>query len=326
MSEIDLSVIVPVYNAGPLIDRCLDSVFSQSGQRSVEVILIDDGSTDDSVARIEARSEQSCITLLQQKNSGPSAARNRGIETARGRFIAFLDADDYWLDGFVDATVGFLERHSDAIAVSVAQRHLTTSGTHEAPAGWRDDQSVMGMDGAVLDDFFGFWAERRHVCTGSITIRTEIAKATGGMRRDLRLCEDLEFWALLATYGAVGYIPQLLFVSDGSKVTKEIGWVEKHMPRWRNAVSLEEWQQRLEGRISPEARESFNRTAGRVGRDLAYSILMSKRYALAHREIRLHGGIYPDDKMSRLLRLAACNPLNWLVISRALVYREYHRR
>jgi len=323
-SDIDVSVIVPVYNASALVGRCLDSVFGQEGSCSIEVILVDDGSTDNSVEIINARPEQDRIRLFRQANSGPSAARNRGIAEARGRYIAFIDADDYWLPGFLNVTTHFLKKHAECVAVSVAQRHLSTSGEHESPKDWRE---LAPNEGTVLNDFFNFWALHNHICTGSILIRSEVTKATGGMREDLRVCEDLEYWAFLATFGKMGYIPQLLFVSDGSKVTADIGWVAKHLPRWNAAVAIEDWQRRIVERNPMVLKDKgFITARGRIARNLTYSILMSKRYALARVQIREYGSTFPKDNMSRLLRVGASNPLLWLIVSRALVYREYHRK
>ena len=79
----DLSIIIPVYNAAPLLDRCLDSVFNQTTQYNYEVILVDDGSTDNSVEIIKSRNEKN-ISFYQQKNAGPSVARNKGIELSNG--------------------------------------------------------------------------------------------------------------------------------------------------------------------------------------------------------------------------------------------------
>ena len=86
---IDLSVIIPVYNAAPSINRTLDSIFNQQTSYAIEVILIDDGSKDNSIEIIKTRKEAN-ITLLRQKNEGPSAARNNGIKTAQGRYCAVL--------------------------------------------------------------------------------------------------------------------------------------------------------------------------------------------------------------------------------------------
>lgn len=322
-SDIDVSVIVPVYNADGLLDRCLDSIFNQNTIRSVEIILIDDGSTDNSVELIRRRPEQDRIRLFRQPNSGPSKARNKGIEEARGRYLAFLDADDYWLPEFVDTTAQFLDNHPDCVAVSVAQRHLTTTGENEAPALWK---TLAEEDGMILEDFYQFWAAHNHICTGSILIRTDVAKATDGQREDLRVCEDLEYWALLGTYGKLGYLPKLLFVSDGSKVTANIGWVQKHLPRWNNAVTIDEWERRIVASRPEIATDpSFIRCRGRIAKGLTYNILLSKRYTLAKEQIKKYGHTFPNDKMSRLLCMAGKNSLFWLIISRALVMREYRR-
>lgn len=321
---IDVSVIIPVYNAAALIDRCLDSVFAQLGNYNIEVILVDDGSTDNSVELIKRRREHDRIRLFQQTNSGPAKARNKGITEAKGKYLAFIDADDYWLPDFIDRTFTFLEIHKDAIAVSVAQRHLTTSGDHEAPKGW---QELAPKEGNVIEDFFSFWANNNHICTGSILIRSVEAKKSGGMREDLRICEDLEYWAYLSTFGKIGYIPELLFVSDGAKVTSELGWVEKHLPRWNAAVAIDDWQCRI---ISNDkeiiANSGFQKARGRIAQNLSYSILLSKRYALAKDQIKRYGNSFPNGKMGDLLRLAVKNPLYWFIISRALIYREYHRK
>lgn len=89
-----LSVIIPVYNAEPWLRQCLDSVLDQTLQ-DIEVICIDDGSTD-ACAVILARyaAKDARIRVLTQRNAGQGAARNRGMETARGRYIYFMDADD----------------------------------------------------------------------------------------------------------------------------------------------------------------------------------------------------------------------------------------
>lgn len=323
LCDIDVSVIIPVYNASLLIDRCLDSVFAKEGNYRIEVILVDDGSTDDSVLRIKARKEQDRIRLFQQNNSGPSKARNKGILEARGKYIAFLDADDYWYPCFLERTVSFLESHAECVAVSVAQKHLTISGEYEKPNGWK---KLSPEEGMIIDDFYTFWGKHSHICTGSILIRREIAVATGGMREDLRVCEDLEYWALLATYGKMGYIPEILFVSDGMKVSEKIGWVQKHLPRWNAAVPLSGWKKRILIKLSESEKDSFNRATGKIGRNLAYNILLSKRYDLARKEIIENGNRYPNDNMSKLLKLGARNSLLWFFVSRLLVKREYNRK
>lgn len=115
-----LSVIVPVYNAGPFLDRCLSALLSQSyGRDNYEVILVDNGSTDDSVA-IARRYSQ--VKLLMESERGAYAARNRGIAASRGDVIAFTDPDcipgQDWLEKLVAAMT------TPAVSVVLGRRSL----------------------------------------------------------------------------------------------------------------------------------------------------------------------------------------------------------
>lgn len=90
-----ISVIIPVYNAEKTLSRCLDSVLSQIVM-PVEIVCVNDGSTDSSQTMLQAYQEKhSCIRIIPQKNQGVSAARNAGIDEAKGDWLLFLDADDY---------------------------------------------------------------------------------------------------------------------------------------------------------------------------------------------------------------------------------------
>jgi len=90
-----VSIIIPVYNSERHLSSCLESAIGQSYE-NIEIILINDGSTDNSGMMCdEYANKDKRIKVIHKKNSGPSSARNAGIESARGEFIFFLDADDY---------------------------------------------------------------------------------------------------------------------------------------------------------------------------------------------------------------------------------------
>lgn len=98
-----ISIIVPVFNTEKQLDRCIKSLINQTYEK-IEIILIDDGSTDKSLDRcLSFKQQDSRIVVIHQENSGVSSARNRGIEEAKGDFIAFVDSDD-WIDGNVCET------------------------------------------------------------------------------------------------------------------------------------------------------------------------------------------------------------------------------
>ena len=96
LSEIKVSVIMPVYNAEDYLRPALDSVIDQT-LKDIEIICIDDGSTDKSLEIIkEYQKADSRVRIVTENNAGPGAARNKGIVRARGKYIAFLDADDFY--------------------------------------------------------------------------------------------------------------------------------------------------------------------------------------------------------------------------------------
>ena len=95
-----VSIIIPLYNKAEYIGACIKSVINQSVV-PYEIIVVDDGSTDNGVEAVESI-QCKRLTLIRQKNSGVSAARNAGIKAAQCEFIAFLDADDAWLPGHIE--------------------------------------------------------------------------------------------------------------------------------------------------------------------------------------------------------------------------------
>lgn len=108
-----LSIIIPVYNVSEYLPQCLDSILSQQDDR-VEVIIIDDGSTDQSPELCDAYAKiiNNC-KVIHQKNAGLSVARNVGIENANGQFLFFLDSDDWLLDNCIEKLLGNIEKEQN---------------------------------------------------------------------------------------------------------------------------------------------------------------------------------------------------------------------
>jgi len=106
-----VSVIIPAYNRRDLIAATLDSAVAQT-YASFEAIVVDDGSTD-GTGDVVARYRDERIRYMYKQNGGLSAARNSGLDIARGEFIAFLDSDDIWLPWKLSAQVALFRRHAD---------------------------------------------------------------------------------------------------------------------------------------------------------------------------------------------------------------------
>ncbi|HEY6121646.1 MAG TPA: glycosyltransferase family A protein, partial [Pyrinomonadaceae bacterium] len=107
-----ISVIVPTYNQSRYLTRAIESVWAQDLD-DFEIIVVDDGSTDDTEAILQELSSQGKLRCFRQENLGPAAARNRGIRESRGELIAFLDSDDFWLPGKLKAQLDALARTGD---------------------------------------------------------------------------------------------------------------------------------------------------------------------------------------------------------------------
>ncbi|MDQ2634973.1 MAG: glycosyltransferase family 2 protein [Pseudomonadota bacterium] len=122
------TAILPLYNKADTINRAIASVLAQSID-DCEVIVVDDGSTDGSVDVIES-AHLSAIRLVRQANAGPGRARNAGAALATGEFLTFLDADDEWEPGFLEAAGAALENHPDCAAY-VAAYSSTQKDIHE---------------------------------------------------------------------------------------------------------------------------------------------------------------------------------------------------
>lgn len=109
-----LSIIIPVYNSQLYIDQCLESIYNQGiSQDAFEVIAIDDGSSDNSLEILtNKKTIYKNLQVFSQSNQGVSATRNRGIDLAKGKYIVFIDSDDYIVKNTLKLFIGFVEENS----------------------------------------------------------------------------------------------------------------------------------------------------------------------------------------------------------------------
>jgi glycosyltransferase involved in cell wall biosynthesis len=111
-----VSVIVPVFNGAAHVGRAIESVFAQRYDDAVEIVVVDDGSTD--CARAALAQYGGWITVVADENRGAAAARNAGVRASRGEYIALLDDDDVWLPDKLARTVAALERAPQSVLVA----------------------------------------------------------------------------------------------------------------------------------------------------------------------------------------------------------------
>ena len=193
----DISVIIPLYNKGKYIARALDSVFAQTYQ-DFELIVVDDGSTDEGPDIVRTYHDAR-LRLIQQANSGPGAARNRGLKESNAPYVAFLDADDEWLGEFLERSVERIHKHPDCA--------LTISGYFQGPkrinmepvlreygiteGEWRLPRDISPEDFKHSIDFFNSWA---------ILCSRKVVEKYGGhyAKQRINYGEDTYLWLQVA--------------------------------------------------------------------------------------------------------------------------------
>jgi glycosyltransferase involved in cell wall biosynthesis len=192
MGRPDFSVVVPLFNKRHTLRRCLESVLAQS-ERSFELIVIDDGSTDGS-ADVAATVGDPRLRLVRQDNRGVSAARNRGIELARAGLIAFLDADDLWEPGFLSAISVLARQFPDAALMATAVGRCWLDGRPDLLIGVRSPGPAGGV---LVEDYFRTAREGDFISASNVCIRRRALEQCGGFLEGESHGEDVELWARL---------------------------------------------------------------------------------------------------------------------------------
>ena len=197
-----VSVVIPTYNRAGFVREAIASVLQQD-HPEVELIVVDDGSRDDTPAVV--RGFGAAVRYVWQENRGVSAARNRGVAASIGDLIAFLDSDDLWAPGKVSAQVGYFEAHPEAQAchtdelwirrgVRVNERRI-----HRKQGGWQFLASL----------------PRCLISPSAIMLRRGLWERLGGFDEGLPACEDYDLWLRLTAVAPVGFLPGRLVIKRG---------------------------------------------------------------------------------------------------------------
>lgn len=194
-----ISVIIPAYNAAKTIAETIDSVRQQT-IADWELILVDDGSTDNTWEIVEAIDE-SRLKIISTPNGGVAQARNLGIVEARGIYIAFLDADDLWVSDKLERQLQALEQHSEAIAV-----YSWTCFMDEQQDGYVYHASPKYQ---YAGDVYPRLLQGDFIHSGSnILVCRQALSQVGGFDPDCNGCEDWDMWLRLAVIGHFAVVPQ----------------------------------------------------------------------------------------------------------------------
>ena len=295
-----ISVIIPLYNKRESIARTIASVAAQS-LAPHEIIVMNDGSTDgsDEIVR-ELAATNPKIKLLHQPNAGVSAARNRAIEAAEGEFVALLDGDDVWREGYIAEICRLIDRYPDCGAYATGFYIID------------GDQIVKGdtpqMEGPV--DFFKESQRHYVLIPSATTLNRALALQLGGFPEGMRMGEDQYLWTLIARKAKVCISPEPLIDYSRSAENRSAAIFQPEQSRYS-----------LEDLYDPTAEDLSNEYIARValGKALVQSIKGGTNEA--HRAANFFAYTRLHRRALHKLRLLNALPVRW----RATTLNIYNR-
>ncbi|MCL6429410.1 MAG: glycosyltransferase family 2 protein [Anaerolineae bacterium] len=257
-----ISVVMPAYNAGQWIGRAIESVLAQTPP-PLELIVVDDGSSDTTPNVCVRYSHR--IRYIRQQNRGAAAARNTGIRAARGELVAFLNADDEWCDGFLEAIARLRDRFPEAGAYATGFRCIL-------PGGRCFDAVLSDPSGPrLIRDYFAHSLAGPFMYTSSIAVPRSVFSQVGYFAEGEPMGEDLDMWGRIALAFPVAYWaqPLALYHQEAS------GRVCDHHSRDpRYPPFVRSYQKAVrEGRVPPEMKAAVARYCSYLLLDYAKALL-----------------------------------------------------
>jgi glycosyltransferase involved in cell wall biosynthesis len=224
-----VSVVIPLFNKEGALDHMLGSVLDQSHPAD-EVIIVDDGSTDGSVAAVErllkSRNSPVPVRIARQRNQGVSAARNRGAEEARSAFIAFLDADDEWLPDYLAEARDLAGACPQAGFMSIrSARRLADGRLAPDPIALADDHfGIVENPLRTYRQGYGIFN------SSSVVVRSDVWRRSGGFPVPSQKGEDIYCWLKLCMSEALAHSarPLAIIHDEHSGVSGRKGLVPHH--------------------------------------------------------------------------------------------------
>jgi glycosyltransferase involved in cell wall biosynthesis len=220
-----ISVIIPLYNKAGFVERAVRSVLVQR-PAPAEILVIDDGSTDEGPALLQRMPERSRLRIVHQRNAGEGAARNRGLAEMRGDVAAFLDADDEWAPAHLRNLAELAQACPAAGLFGTGYRSLYPRGV--------EVETAIEADGPVLlDDYFA--TARGGFCLhiSSCAVWRSVAEEVGGFAEWEPLGADLEFFGRVALRRPVALHPAITgiyYAKDPASAIHIHGWRAQHPP------------------------------------------------------------------------------------------------
>lgn len=199
-----VSVVIPAYNCAQYLGRAINSALGQT-YPNIECIVVDDGSTDETAEVIGSFGTR--IRSIRQANAGASAARNAGIAAATGRYIAFLDADDYWLATKISNQIEVFRAHPDLVLVSCG---FSWQRPHEAKQQTSATVPPFQADRVTVFQTLTQLLRNPYLGTPTVMVEADAVKAIGGFDPSLPVAEDIDLYFRLCAHRSYAFLDQPL--------------------------------------------------------------------------------------------------------------------
>ncbi|CAM3797756.1 Glycosyl transferase, group 2 family protein [Flavobacterium branchiophilum] len=209
------SIIIPLYNKEKFIKKTLESVFNQIFT-DYEILIIDDGSTDKS-CEIISNFNDFRLKIYHQTNKGVSFARNLGIKKANAKYIAFLDADDYWHPHFLKTFFNIIQIHNSYHVFSAAIEVENGNRTSKA------SYSIQQNNFVEILDFFTSSLKESIIWTSCVVLDQEVFKSIGGFDTTIKGGEDTDLWIRIGLQYKVVFCWDILakYVFDRNSLSRK---------------------------------------------------------------------------------------------------------
>ena len=199
MSNPLVSIITPVYNGEQYLLAAIESGLAQTYQ-NFELLIVNDGSIDNSADIIKPFLKDSRVIYIEQKNAGVAAARNAAIKQAKGKYIGFLDQDDLWLNNKLEVQVTALEQDESVALVHSRQDYIDLQG-NKINFEW-----ITGASGYCFEDMF----KKNRIAVLTVLIRKAIIEEVGLFNEQLSGADDYEMWLRVTLKHPIQYIVEPL--------------------------------------------------------------------------------------------------------------------
>jgi len=203
MTEL-VSIIIPTFNRSTVVQRAINSVLKQT-YKNFELIVVDDGSTDDTELQLQNLIDNNSIHYFKKANAGVASARNFGVSKARGQWFAFLDSDDEWLPHKLQEQMTFLKEQTHLSIVYGGETwmrngvRVNQKKIHQKFSGWIFEKCI----------------EQCFIAPSSVLIAKKLFEEMKGFDENFVVCEDYDLWLKISSRYEIGLIEQPLIIKYG---------------------------------------------------------------------------------------------------------------